>query len=745
MPPKRFLSFLFIPLLLLLINLVGSKVLATSNFVKYPGNPIFSRQAGSWDSSHVANPNVLKSSNQYKMWYSGNNGSPWKIGYSYSTNGIDEWVRTNQPVIDVGSLDGWEWGTESPTVIFNEGLNKFQMWYSSVKVSWVSGVDRYRLRYAESSDGIDWNEGNWVLYGTSGKWDVGGPNRGTTVLLINGTYHMWYAGTNEGFSWRIGYATSPDGINWTKQNGGNPVITPTESWELSNVSFPTVLYEDGIYKMWYAAGSSDAPTQIVYAYSTNGINWTKPAEDNPVITRTAGSFDSQYLTVTGILREPDEYRLYYSGLNGTNWAIGLATAPAESTAVPTAKVVIVPGLAASWNQDAILNCKDEGYSGDWTLAPFYVDKVYNPLFESFEGTGLSVIPYYYDWRRQVTSHAASLADFINNLTVESENVHLVGHSMGGLVSRAYLEEQGNNNKVEKLLTVGSPHEGSALSYGAWSGGEIWNGNLIQKILMTLAVNQCNTPLSANDRVSIQSHFPSIQNLLPITDYLRDSSTGAFKPVAAMEAKNNWLPTSFDPPFFGVTLGTLSGRGKGTLETIEVRDRTRHDERLGNWIDGKPIRRLETTEGDGTVLVSSSQIPGADNRIIEKDHAGIVSSAEGIAQIHDFLGIANPSATVSTFEEPTSAFVAIVNHGIFWVESPDGEVRQGKEGVAAFFNPKKGIYKLRIVPTALETPVLVGQFLPNGNYSWKEYKYKNIMPKFSTIHFNPDTILENPLE
>ena len=41
-------------------------------------------------------------------------------------------------------------------------------------------------------------------------------------------------------------------------------------------------------------------------------------------------------------------------------------------------------------------------------------------------------------------------------------VMLVGHSMGGLVSRAYLRRQGNA-RVARLVTLGSPHHGSQLA------------------------------------------------------------------------------------------------------------------------------------------------------------------------------------------------------------------------------------------------------------------------------------------
>ena len=44
----------------------------------------------------------------------------------------------------------------------------------------------------------------------------------------------------------------------------------------------------------------------------------------------------------------------------------------------------------------------------------------------------------------------------------ADKVMLVGHSMGGLVSRAYLRKQGNA-RVAKLVTLGSPHCGSQLA------------------------------------------------------------------------------------------------------------------------------------------------------------------------------------------------------------------------------------------------------------------------------------------
>ena len=105
------------------------------------------------------------------------------------------------------------------------------------------------IGYATSTDGISWTKqpGNPVLSaGPEGAWDgekVADPN----VLFDGTTYHMWYAG-NDGSGWQIGYATSTDGVTWTK-SPSNPVLTTGSPGDRDegNISEPNVLYENGVY------------------------------------------------------------------------------------------------------------------------------------------------------------------------------------------------------------------------------------------------------------------------------------------------------------------------------------------------------------------------------------------------------------------------------------------------------------------------------------------------------------------
>jgi triacylglycerol esterase/lipase EstA (alpha/beta hydrolase family) len=49
----------------------------------------------------------------------------------------------------------------------------------------------------------------------------------------------------------------------------------------------------------------------------------------------------------------------------------------------------------------------------------------------------------------------------------TEALYFVGHSMGGLVARSYIEEQGGDKRLGKLITLGTPHHGSPLAHKKW--------------------------------------------------------------------------------------------------------------------------------------------------------------------------------------------------------------------------------------------------------------------------------------
>lgn len=129
-----------------------------------------------------------------------------------------------------------------------------------------------------SDDGINWGEIKITL----------GPNLKSgwedrisrnCVLFVNGIYKMWYTGQARGYSY-IGYAESTDGTGFVRKLD-EPVLIPEFPWERESVMNPCVIYENGLYRMWYAAGETYEPNVIAYAESRDGISWTK-RKANPI-------------------------------------------------------------------------------------------------------------------------------------------------------------------------------------------------------------------------------------------------------------------------------------------------------------------------------------------------------------------------------------------------------------------------------------------------------------------------------
>ena len=194
-----------------------------------------------------------------------------------------EWVRSpRNPVLDIGEAETWDsGGVRDPSVLFKDGV--FEMWYTGGGPGFT---DLGEVGRALSIDGASWrkDKDNPVLKkGGSGAWDALGLLT-PYVLFDEGIYKMWYTGAGMDGVVAIGYATSTDGVHWTKFEG-NPLIKPGEfnTWDGFAVLSPVVIREQDRYKMWYV-GLVPSRWQIGYATSPDGIRWTK-FEDNPVLQR----------------------------------------------------------------------------------------------------------------------------------------------------------------------------------------------------------------------------------------------------------------------------------------------------------------------------------------------------------------------------------------------------------------------------------------------------------------------------
>lgn len=64
--------------------------------------------------------------------------------------------------------------------------------------------------------------------------------------------------------------------------------------------------------------------------------------------------------------------------------------------------------------------------------------------------------------------AAHLGEEIERIVAETgyERIHIIGHSLGGLIARYYVTRLGGDDRVHTLVTLGTPHGGTYAAY-AW--------------------------------------------------------------------------------------------------------------------------------------------------------------------------------------------------------------------------------------------------------------------------------------
>jgi triacylglycerol lipase len=66
------------------------------------------------------------------------------------------------------------------------------------------------------------------------------------------------------------------------------------------------------------------------------------------------------------------------------------------------------------------------------------------------------------WTTDLRAAARQLAESVETICEQTgyERIHVVGHSMGGLIARYYVQRLGGDARVHTLVTLGTPHQGT---------------------------------------------------------------------------------------------------------------------------------------------------------------------------------------------------------------------------------------------------------------------------------------------
>ncbi|MDQ4077773.1 MAG: alpha/beta fold hydrolase, partial [Chloroflexota bacterium] len=196
--------------------------------------------------------------------------------------------------------------------------------------------------------------------------------------------------------------------------------------------------------------------------------------------------------------------------------------------MPDRPVVFVPGLGGLFNLPVLLDWRGPTLSG-WDFPPF-VD--YGQVFlKAFQEAGYrrnrDLFVAFYDWRKAVSDSARRyLMPWIERALrgSGSDKVILVGHSMGGLVARAYVQSSQYRGDVERLITLGTPHRGTPEAYFAWGGAELrWDpvANAVLNVYLWYLAHLHPFQSDLNRLGAIRSQGTGLRDLLPVDDYLHD--------------------------------------------------------------------------------------------------------------------------------------------------------------------------------------------------------------------------------
>ncbi len=303
------------------------------------------------------------------------------------------------------------------------------------------------------------------------------------------------------------------------------------------------------------------------------------------------------------------------------------------------KIIVVPGFGVSWNLEAIVY-NTEVDDDQWKMTPFV--KNYDGLINAFKKNGLEenedFYIWNYDWRKPLSEIVANLNSFIGQKVNPDEKVVLVGHSLGGLVSRIWAEDNKNDSRLDKVITLGSPHLGVVEAYEAWNGGQISDlskvSSIAFKVLLKLQGSTTKTDMEV-----VRKYTPSVQDLLPTFDFV--SKNGVNLTNDKLETKNIFLENKNNESVdFGINLKLFVGKNYKTMDSIELKDNNLFDKILGIWPDGRINNFTYTDSGDGTVLIKSANYNKNDFVKVDSKHGDIVNKT--VNQVMTEIGLSQVS-------------------------------------------------------------------------------------------------------
>jgi hypothetical protein len=217
-----------------------------------PGN------LGYFDNHGVQVTSVVKHEEKHYLYYLGwNIGRPaplfyTSIGLAISEDGGTSYKKYSiAPIMERSRYDPWM--VSGGTVLKEKSL--WRMYYiSGISFEFVDGVaqSRYDIKYAESNDGIHWERTGVVALPLQ-KQDMNISRM--SIAQEDGMYKAWFPVKKKGQGYRVGFASSVDGVNWKRQDELIEIDVSEDGWDSEALDKMEVIVHNGTKYMLYNGNS----------------------------------------------------------------------------------------------------------------------------------------------------------------------------------------------------------------------------------------------------------------------------------------------------------------------------------------------------------------------------------------------------------------------------------------------------------------------------------------------------------
>jgi len=274
------------------------------------------------------------------------------------------------------------------------------------------------------------------------------------------------------------------------------------------------------------------------------------------------------------------------------------------------------------------------------LADYYQPTI-DVLSRDLASAGYSVVGAGFDWRRSPAILGAQLAGTIRALATADNPLSIVAHSYGGIVARFawyFLGQNNETNLVRRLVTLGTPHQGTYTPVAVFSQDEetfrqiFWLSGLVRGALSPGGSVILLPQWSMADLTQLAMTWPALYALFPLLDSAdapndpyRANLYNAANWPAGLQPNAAWLdysrvtlgtvlrdPSSMPPP---QVLTTVAGAGVPTFATLET-----------PAILGNSAGLSVTDQGDGRVTVTSALVAGAAAYTLPVRHSDLTVSS-----------------------------------------------------------------------------------------------------------------------